>query len=274
MPEGTPLQQTARVGTEIGRYLATVPEVANWQLYAGAARPTTSTGWSATTSCARRPTRPTSRSTCPQGRAQGAEPRDRQAHPRGRRRHRAAPRRARQDRRDPARAAGALDARGRGLRAELPCAAARSPSQIRGIFEGTPGRRRRRLVRRGRPGEGHLRGRPHEGRAQRHRGGAGLAVARGGARRVLGRASATCRARRSRSSCCCACRSPAAPASSRSRGSPCPPRPGRRCRWPSWWRCAAASRRRRSTTRTCSRWTTSSAMSPAAPRARSTPSSR
>ena len=39
MPEGTPLQQTARVGTEIGRYLATVPEVANWQLYAGAASP-------------------------------------------------------------------------------------------------------------------------------------------------------------------------------------------------------------------------------------------
>jgi multidrug efflux pump subunit AcrB len=39
LPEGTPLQQTARVGTEIGRYLATVPEVANWQLYAGAASP-------------------------------------------------------------------------------------------------------------------------------------------------------------------------------------------------------------------------------------------
>ncbi len=39
LPEGTPLQQTARVGTEIGRYLGTVPEVANWQLYVGAASP-------------------------------------------------------------------------------------------------------------------------------------------------------------------------------------------------------------------------------------------
>jgi multidrug efflux pump subunit AcrB len=39
MPEGTTLEQTAQVGTEIGRYLRTVPEVANWQLYAGAASP-------------------------------------------------------------------------------------------------------------------------------------------------------------------------------------------------------------------------------------------
>jgi multidrug efflux pump subunit AcrB len=39
MPEGTTLEQTARVGTEIGRYLRTVPEVRDWQLYAGAASP-------------------------------------------------------------------------------------------------------------------------------------------------------------------------------------------------------------------------------------------
>jgi multidrug efflux pump subunit AcrB len=39
MPEGTTLEQTARVGTEIGRYLRTVPEVTDWQLYAGASSP-------------------------------------------------------------------------------------------------------------------------------------------------------------------------------------------------------------------------------------------
>jgi multidrug efflux pump subunit AcrB len=39
MPEGTTLEQTAQVGTEIGRYLRTVPEVTNWQLYAGASSP-------------------------------------------------------------------------------------------------------------------------------------------------------------------------------------------------------------------------------------------
>jgi multidrug efflux pump subunit AcrB len=39
MPEGTTLETTARVGTEIGRYLRTVPEVTDWQLYAGAASP-------------------------------------------------------------------------------------------------------------------------------------------------------------------------------------------------------------------------------------------
>lgn len=39
MPEGTTLEQTAQVGTEIGRFLSTVPEVAHWQLYAGASSP-------------------------------------------------------------------------------------------------------------------------------------------------------------------------------------------------------------------------------------------
>ncbi|HEY5998206.1 MAG TPA: efflux RND transporter permease subunit [bacterium] len=39
MPEGTPLEQTTQAGVEIGRYLRTVPEVADWQLYAGAASP-------------------------------------------------------------------------------------------------------------------------------------------------------------------------------------------------------------------------------------------
>ncbi len=39
MPEGTPLEQTARVLGELGRYLATVPEVSDYQVYAGGAAP-------------------------------------------------------------------------------------------------------------------------------------------------------------------------------------------------------------------------------------------
>jgi multidrug efflux pump subunit AcrB len=39
MPEGTTLERTTAVGREIGAVLGQVPEVANWQLYAGAASP-------------------------------------------------------------------------------------------------------------------------------------------------------------------------------------------------------------------------------------------
>ena len=39
MPVGTPLEQTARVLGELGRYLATVPEVTDYQVYAGTAAP-------------------------------------------------------------------------------------------------------------------------------------------------------------------------------------------------------------------------------------------
>ncbi len=39
MPEGTPLEQTARVLDELGAYLATVPEVTDYQVYAGTASP-------------------------------------------------------------------------------------------------------------------------------------------------------------------------------------------------------------------------------------------
>jgi multidrug efflux pump subunit AcrB len=39
MPEGTPLEQTARVTREIGQYLATVPEVLHYQMYVGSAAP-------------------------------------------------------------------------------------------------------------------------------------------------------------------------------------------------------------------------------------------
>ncbi|MGY6553885.1 MAG: efflux RND transporter permease subunit [Wenzhouxiangella sp.] len=39
MPEHTPVEQTLRVLTEMGAYLESVPEVANWQAYAGTAAP-------------------------------------------------------------------------------------------------------------------------------------------------------------------------------------------------------------------------------------------
>jgi multidrug efflux pump subunit AcrB len=39
MPEGTPLEQTAAVTREIGDYIRTVPEVINYQMYAGTASP-------------------------------------------------------------------------------------------------------------------------------------------------------------------------------------------------------------------------------------------
>jgi len=39
MPEGTTLEQTARVTREIGQYLATVPEVTDYQMYIGSASP-------------------------------------------------------------------------------------------------------------------------------------------------------------------------------------------------------------------------------------------
>jgi len=39
MPEGTPLEQTARVTNELGRYLVTVPEVTDYQAYVGTAAP-------------------------------------------------------------------------------------------------------------------------------------------------------------------------------------------------------------------------------------------
>jgi len=39
MPEGTPLEQTARVGREIGDYVSHVPEVTDYQIYAGTAAP-------------------------------------------------------------------------------------------------------------------------------------------------------------------------------------------------------------------------------------------
>ena len=39
MPDGTPLEQTTRVAQALGRYLATQPEVTNYQIYAGTSGP-------------------------------------------------------------------------------------------------------------------------------------------------------------------------------------------------------------------------------------------
>ena len=39
MPEGTPLEQTARVMDELGAYVSSVPEVTNYQIYSGTAAP-------------------------------------------------------------------------------------------------------------------------------------------------------------------------------------------------------------------------------------------
>ena len=39
MPEGTPVEQTARVLGELGRFVATIPEVTDYQAYAGSAAP-------------------------------------------------------------------------------------------------------------------------------------------------------------------------------------------------------------------------------------------
>ncbi len=44
MPEGTTLEQTTAVAREIGVYLATVPEVTDWQMYAGQAAPVNFSG--------------------------------------------------------------------------------------------------------------------------------------------------------------------------------------------------------------------------------------
>ena len=63
MPEGTPLEQTARVAREMGSYLATVPEVTDFQTYVGRPHPTTSTGWFGITTCGAGPTLQTFRST-------------------------------------------------------------------------------------------------------------------------------------------------------------------------------------------------------------------
>jgi hypothetical protein len=61
MPEGTSLEQTARVLAEMGEYLATVPEVTTTRPMRAPPRPSTSTAWCASTTCARGPTWATSR---------------------------------------------------------------------------------------------------------------------------------------------------------------------------------------------------------------------
>ena len=64
MPDGTPLEQTARVAQALGDELARQPDVLNYQTYTGTSGPITSMAWCATTTCATSRIRPISRSTC------------------------------------------------------------------------------------------------------------------------------------------------------------------------------------------------------------------
>jgi multidrug efflux pump subunit AcrB len=52
MPAGTPLEDTAATLQELGAFLAQQPEVRDLQAYAGTARPSPSTAWCASTTCA------------------------------------------------------------------------------------------------------------------------------------------------------------------------------------------------------------------------------
>jgi multidrug efflux pump subunit AcrB len=63
MPVGTPVEDTARVLNEIGAHLATVPEVTDWQSYAGTAAPINFNGLVRQYYLRARPSRATSRST-------------------------------------------------------------------------------------------------------------------------------------------------------------------------------------------------------------------
>ncbi len=138
MPEGTSLEQTARVLAELGEYLATVPEVTDYQAYAGTATPINFNGLVRQYYL-----------------REGAHLGDLQVnlvdkHDRDRQSHaiavglraplagdRPPSRRQRQDRRDPARAAGPLAPGRRGLRARLRGPDRAVASQVRGVFEST-----------------------------------------------------------------------------------------------------------------------------------------
>ena len=64
MPDGTPLEQTARVAQALGQYLGQQPEVANYQLYAGISGPYNFNGLVRHYYLRTSPIRPTFRSTC------------------------------------------------------------------------------------------------------------------------------------------------------------------------------------------------------------------
>ncbi len=95
MPEGTTLEQTARVTREIGQHLATVPEVTNYQIYAGTASPLQlqRAGPPLLPAPAAQPGRHPGEPAA-EGRAHRAEPRHRQARAAGHPGHRRAIRRS------------------------------------------------------------------------------------------------------------------------------------------------------------------------------------
>jgi multidrug efflux pump subunit AcrB len=77
MPAGTPLEDTARVLREIGAEIAQVPEVADYQAYAGTASPINFNGLVRQYYLRARPNRATSRSTWSTRSIAAPEPRDR-----------------------------------------------------------------------------------------------------------------------------------------------------------------------------------------------------
>ena len=170
MPNGTTLEETARVAKTWRRKCSKQPEVVNVQTYAGTASPYNFNGLvrhyylRAGAERRRYPGEPSR-----QARAQSAKPRDRQAV-----RARLQPiadryRRAHQGRRSAARPAGAPDAGRRSLRSDAGGPAAHRAADSRPLQEDRR-RCRCRLVRGGRPAEAALRRRQREGRAQRHHG--------------------------------------------------------------------------------------------------------
>ena len=165
MPEGTPLEQTARVLSETGAtHVATVPEVTDYQVYAGTAAPINFNGLVRQYYLRRAPTRAISRSTCWTSTIATARA---TTSPLAAARTAAGDRRKldaqRQDRRGAAGTAGAVAAGGGDLRPRLRRPAAASRRQVRKVFEATPdivdvddtvgAPQQRKLHRRGRPGQ-------------------------------------------------------------------------------------------------------------------------
>ena len=117
MPNGTTLEDTARVTDALARAALAQPEVVNLQTYAGTASPFNFNGLVRHYYLRRGSNVADIQvNLLAEGRAQAAEPRDRQAGAAAPAAGRGALRRAHQGRRGAARSAGAPDAGGRGLR--------------------------------------------------------------------------------------------------------------------------------------------------------------
>ena len=140
MPEGTPVEGTARVLAALASIVRTIPEVTDYQAYAGTAAPDQFQRPRAPVLSARRrqPGRPAGQSRR-QARPQPQEPRYRAGDPsRTRRRGQAAGRILRADRRSAAGAAGSSPAGGGDLRTDLCGAGEESAVRCGVMFDATP----------------------------------------------------------------------------------------------------------------------------------------